>query len=118
MNLSSGLKTSRYCSHGRTEDEDAYELPVGLVRVPRGSLRGRPKADEWPDGETSPSHSRKGEGHRREVGRESMSPDLIRGWAFTKMLITRTTIPSPRFRHKPKTPDVCGEACLAFKYSV
>jgi len=67
------------------------------VRVPRGSLRGRPKADGWPGEDGSPRHT----GATRRGTVDNASDGVI------------PTNPSPRRRHKPKTPVMNGEAGFA-----
>ncbi|AEQ52030.1 hypothetical protein KKY_2020 [Pelagibacterium halotolerans B2] len=74
-------------------DASATNVWAGSVRVPCGSPQGRPKADGWPDEEWYP---RRTEETRRGTA-EGTSDGVI------------PTNPSPRRRHKPKTPDAWGD---------
>jgi len=64
------------------------------VRVPCGSLQGRPKADRWPD---------------EEPGVPRRTGETRRGTADVTGNGVIPTNPSPRRRHKPKIPDAWGD---------
>ncbi len=95
------------CRQGRGCIRASGETDPGSLRVAAGKAQSGRMAGRGT--RRSTSHSRKGEGHRREVGRES--GDRFPGSPTDplKMPISRTTNPSPRRRHKPKTPDAWGD---------
>ncbi len=95
------------CRQGRGCIRASGETDPGSMRVAAGKAQSGRMAGRGT--RRSTSYSRKGEGHRREVGRES--GDRFPGSPTDplKMPISRTTNPSPRRRHKPKTPDAWGD---------
>ncbi len=95
------------CRQGRGCIRASGETDPGSLRVAAGKAQSGRMAGRGT--RRSTSHSRKGEGHRREVGRESGHRFPGSPTDPLKMPISRTTNPSPRRRHKPKTLDAWGD---------